>query len=539
MRVKTPTLLQIEAAECGAAALGIVLRYYGRYVPLEELRVVCGVSRDGNSALNLVKAAQYYGLSAQGLRRSSIDGLKALPFPQILFWNFNHFVVLEGFDKKVAYLNDPASGARRVSLAEFDGAFTGLTLSFEPTADFRKAGQPFRLIRALRERLAGLRAGLIYLLLVSLFLLIPAFVIPAFLRVFVDDILIGGQNWLIPLLLGMALAALLRAALTWLQQMALLRLEIGVATRTSAEFFAHALRLPMTFFAQRYAGDIAARVELNQRVAGLLSGDLALALINLLLMLVYALLMFQYSVLLTGVGIGFSLLNLGVLRLVSRRRTDANRTMLQERGRLIGALMGGLRAVETFKSQGAENDLFARWSGLQARLINVEQRLGSSTQLLTAVSVLLFALNAALLLVIGGEQVLDGALTVGMLVAFQSLMFSFSQPVGDLVNLGSRLQEVEGDLSQLEDVLDYPLDPPRDQLQGQAGLLEVSGLSFGYDPLKPPLIEDFSLTLQPGERVALVGASGSGKTTLARLIAGLYPPRAVEIRLNGSVALVD
>ena len=298
------------------------------------------------------------------------------------------------------------------------------------------------------------------------------------------------------------------------------------------------LRLPVTFFEQRFSGDIAARVELNALVARLLSGDLALAVINVLLMIFFVLLMLQYSVLLTVIGVSVSVLNLAVLRYVSRRRADANRTMLQERGKLIGSLMGGLRVIETFKAIGAENDLFARWTGLQTRMVNFEQQLGYSTQTLTAISIFLFALNAAVILVLGGELVLENRLTVGMLVAFQSLMFSFSQPVGQLISLGSRLQEVDGDLNRLEDVLNYPTDtalddPVEDQPGVLSGQLELRNVSFGYDPLKPPFIVDFSLAIKPHERIALVGASGSGKSTITKLIAGLYTPWSGAILFDG------
>jgi NHLM bacteriocin system ABC transporter peptidase/ATP-binding protein len=557
-RLKTPTVLQMEAVECGAASLGIVLHYYGKYVPLEELRLACGVSRDGSNALNLVKAARGYGLEAKGLRRSNIKGLLNLSLPMIVFWKFTHFLVVEGFGKDRVYVNDPATGPRTITLAEFDESFTGIVLVMEPGPDFEKGGHPFSLIPAMRQRLAGSRFGVLYVLLASLFLVIPGLVVPVFLRVFVDDVLVGGRNWITPLLVGMAMAVILTAILTGIQQMYLLRLETKLSLSGSSRFFWHILHLPVEFFTQRYAGDIALRVQVNDRVAQLLSGDLATAGISLLLAVFYALLMLQYDALLTLIGIMIAGLNILALRYISRRRVDANRNLLQERGKLAGAAMDGLETIETLKATGAESDFFARWAGFQAKAMNGEQRLGYLTQMLAVVPPFLQIITITLILVIGGLRVQRGLLTVGMLVAFESLMLSFMQPITRLINLGNRLQEAEGDMNRLDDVLSYPVDPLAAHTDGVEmtarldGYLELRNLTFGYSRLSDPLVTAFSLSLKPGQRVALVGTSGSGKSTVAKLVAGLYQPWEGDVLfdgkprdaiprdvMNASVAMVD
>ncbi|MCD4685730.1 MAG: NHLP family bacteriocin export ABC transporter peptidase/permease/ATPase, partial [Anaerolineae bacterium] len=457
-RVKTPTVLQMEAVECGAASLGIVLQHYEKYVALEELRLACGVSRDGSNALNIVKAARGYGLEAKGVRRSSIVGLYSLNKPLILFWKFTHFLVLEGFGKDFVYLNDPATGPRRVSIDEFNQNFTGIALVMEPSEEFEKSGQPFRLVDALRQRLIGSEWGLIYVLLASLFLVLPGLVVPIFLRIFVDDILVTGREWLSALLIGMGVATTISIGLTWLQQMYLLRMETKLSLTGSSRFFWHVLHLPVEFFTQRYAGDIAFRVQVNDKVAQLLSGELATAVINLLLAAFYALLLLQYDVLLTVVGVLIVMLNIAALRFISRQRVDANRNMLQERGKMVGTSMDGLSTIETLKATGSESDFFARWAGFQAKVINSEQRLDSLTQMLFVVPPFLQALNTTSILIIGGFRVQSGALTIGTLVAFQSLMLAFTRPVTQLINLGSRLQEAEADMNRLDDVMRYPVD---------------------------------------------------------------------------------
>jgi NHLM bacteriocin system ABC transporter peptidase/ATP-binding protein len=548
-RVRTPTVLQMEAVECGAAALGIILGYYGKFVPLEELRVACGVSRDGSRASNILHAARSYGLIATGYRKE-INELEAMPLPVIVFWNFNHFLVIEGFGKHRVYLNDPNSGPRTVTYQELNDSYCGVVLAFEPGPDFKKGGARSHFLAALRHCLAGSERALLFVILATLTLILPGLLIPVFSKIFVDDYLVRGhREWIVPLLLGMGLTAVLRAGSTWLQQAYLLRLQAKLSLSMSSRFLWHVLRLPVEFYNQRFAGGIATRVAINDRVAELLSGDLATAVLNIVTVVFYAAIMFALDPLLTAVGILLALLNVAALRIVSRKRVDTNRRLMQERVKVAGASMAGLQMIETLKATGSESDFFSRWAGNYANLMDAQQELAIPTQFLTAVPPLLTALNTAVILALGGVRVMEGDLTVGTLVAFQTLMVSFTAPFNQLVNLGSTLQEVHADIERLDDVLHAQRDPQVEDALPAAthgsngaaeapgklvGDLELRGVVFGYSRLDPPLLDGFSLKLSPGSRVAIVGATGSGKSTVAKLVCGLYTPWQGEVLLDGS-----
>ncbi len=565
-RVKTPTLLQMEAVECGAAALGIILGYYRRIVPLPELRQECGVSRDGSKAANILKAAKAYGLQAKGFKKE-IEQLQDIRPPYIVFWNFNHFLVVEGIRKRRVYLNDPGTGPRTVSRQEFDEGYTGVVLVMEPGLEFVKGGRKPSLFLALWERLRGAAGALAYCVLAGFLLTIPGLVVPVFSQVFVDEILVQGrQHWLRPLLIGMVMTAILQGLLTLLRLRYLRRLKIKLSVGMSSRFLWHILRLPVGFYAQRFAGEISNRTSLNDQVADVLSGQLTTTVIDAVMVIVYALVMIQYDPVLTAIVVSFAAVNIFILQWVSRQRIDTNQRLMQEYGKAAGASISALQSIETLKASGLESDFFSRWSGYYTKAINSQQELGVTNQIFSVLPTLLSALSSLVLLVIGGLRVMDGHLSIGMLIAFQGLMQSFLLPVNNLISFASTLQELEGNLIRLDDVLRNQTDP---QIEGRSqesgvrrqksggrisgvrevespsswllapdtcrlqGYVELQNITFGYSRVDPPLIENFNLKVLPGQRVALVGGSGSGKSTVAKLVSGLYDRWSGDICFDG------
>jgi ATP-binding cassette subfamily C protein len=533
-------VLQMEAVECGAAALAIILAHYGRIVPLAALRRDCGVSRDGSKCSNILKAAHAYGLEAKAYKRD-IAALKKTGYPFIVFWNFNHFLVVEGYRKGRVCLNDPATGPRSVSFAEFDRSYTGVMMVLRAGEQFQKGGVKPSILLSLWKRLRGSLAPLIAAVFAALLLVAPGLAIPALMETFVDKVLVQGmRDWGRPLVLGMLIAAALRGLLGAVEFRILRRLQIRLAVANSGRFVRHLLKLPASYYAQRYAGEVSSRISLNDNVAEVLSGRLATTSIDALMMVFYGIVMWQFDRTLTLVAVSFAALNFAIMRWVARRRRECNVRLSMAQGKTGAVGIAGLQSIRTLKASGLESDLFARWAGFFANMYNSDQELSVVNYYLGVVPPLLFALMTASVLIAGGFEVIGGRMSIGMLVAFQSLAVSFLQPVNSLVALGASVQALEGHLNRLDDVLSSPA--PDEVAMDQAppgmpvrlrGQVEFRDVTFGYSPVASPVIEGLSFCARPGQRIAFVGGSGSGKSTVVRLLAGLYQPTSGEILFDG------
>ncbi|SCK08120.1 NHLM bacteriocin system ABC transporter, peptidase/ATP-binding protein [Streptomyces sp. WMMB 322] len=541
--VRTPTVLQMEAVECGAAALSMVLGYFGRHVPLEQLRIACGVSRDGSRASNLLKAARSYGLTAKGMQMEPA-ALAEVPGPAVLFWEFNHYVVYEGMGRRLGkrgvHINDPDKGRRFVPLEEFDTSFTGVVLTFEPGEDFRRGGKRPSAMSAMPARLRRTTGTMLAALLASLLLVGVGAAVPALSRTYIDMFLIGDQTSLLGVLFAsMGAMVLLTAVLTALQQANLLRGRIISSTLSSARFFRHLLRLPVTFFAQRSPADLVQRLQSNDTVAETLSRDLAAAGVDAVVVILYAVLLWTYDPQLTVIGVGIALLNLIAMRVVIRMRATGTQKLRADTARLTNTSYTGLQLIETMKATGGENGYFRRWSGQHATTLDEQQKLGVPTAWLAVVAPTLATLNSAMILLIGGMRAVEGHISIGLLVAFQALVTRFTAPITRLNGVAGRIQDFAADMARLKDVENFPVDSlysrrePVADTRRLKGHVSLENITFGYSPLDKPLLTEFSLSVGPGRQVALVGGSGSGKSTVSRLISGLYSPWEGVIRIDG------
>lgn len=543
-RVKVPTVLQMEVTECGAASLAMILAHYGCWVPLEDLRVACGVSRDGANAHSLVLAGRAYGLDMAGYRRE-LDELPGEPFPIIGYWRFSHFVVIEGVDRRGVLLNDPALGRTHCSWAEADRDFTGVVLHARPAADFRRTGREPSAWQGLRRRLAGFTSALWYLVIACLALAIPITLGPTAVQGYVDQVLVAGlPEWIPTTVLTLIVGAVMTLWLTWWQSTVSRRLGLALAQSQAVAFVGHALRLPLTFFVQRYAGDVAFRVGLVDGVSQLAAQQLIPAAVSLVTAVAVGATLFTYSLPLAVVAVVAALAIVAILRAASSWRIAAAARLAREQANFSGALSYGLRSIETVKSSGTEADLFAMTTGRHVSAVNSSSRLQVTSLTLAALPTLVTGLATAVAICLGGLLVMDNRLTPGGFVAILALLPLFLGPVANWAALGAGVQQLRASLDRLDDLLNHDPDslatagddPVGSAAHGsgpddRTGLV-LSDVGFGYSP-EDPILRAVSLTVAPGRRVGLVGVSASGKSTLGRLAVGLLQPTAGQVRLGG------
>ena len=534
---KVPQVMQMEVVECGAASLTMILAHYGKWLPLEEVRAACGVSRDGSSAKMILQAARNYGLDAKGFRMSpeALEGKQ----PAIIHWNFEHFVVFRGFDRKGrACINDPGIGPVKWPMEEFRKHYTGVCLTFEPTEKFEKGGQQTSILSYMKKNLNGVSEAF---WLTFSFALMGAFVAllsPLFTRIFLDEILSGkNADWVKWFFIGMGALAVFQFFVVLLQSRYTKRVAGALALKSNKDYLRHLLRLPMSYFAMRHVGDLQQRMHLNQEITHSLIEVLAPQVINIGLLVLYLFLMFSYSFWLTIIGFVAAGVNLAIVHYFANLRINLIRSMEQCEGQYFSATVSCIDNMESIKAAGAETGFFKYWSGLWAHKFNVNANADKQQAQVALLPVMANALCSVAVLVLGAYLILQGDLTVGMLMAFQGFMGSFLAPVNELVNGSQKIVEMRSQMERVEDVMKYPEDhreSEKEILQGKlGGLLEMKHVTFGYSPIQPPLIEDFNLRVEPGHSVALVGPSGCGKSTLAKLISGLYKPWSGEILYDG------
>ena len=547
---KVPVVMQMEALECGAASLTMILAYYGKWIPLEQVRADCGVSRDGSNAKNVLKAARSYGLTAKGYRYEPDELKKNGKFPCIIHWNFNHFVVLDGFKGNKAVLNDPAKGTYSVPMETFDNSFTGICLMFEPSETFEPGGKPKSMLAFAKEKMRGAGVAVAFTIITTVITSLIGIINPAFSRIFIDRLLTGqNPDWFMPFIGALTALSAIQIIISFIEAIFQARIGAKIDAVGSTTFMWKVLRMPMEFFSQRMAGDIQQRKGSNASIAETLVDTFAPLVIEACMMVFYLVVMIRYSLLLTLVGIASILINMFMSRIISKKRVNITRVSMRDSGKLAGATVAGIEMIETIKASGAENGFFEKWAGYQASVNTQKVKFAKLNQYLGMIPSLVSTLTNTAVLIIGVYLTMEGSFTVGMVMAFQGFLGSFMAPAQQLISAGQTLQEMRAEMERIEDVMKYPTDVLCEQAADEgedaeydklSGNVEMRNVTFGYSRLGEPLIRDFNLTLRPGSRVAFVGTSGCGKSTLSKLISGLYQPWSGEILFDGkSMTKID
>jgi len=542
--VQTPTRLQMEYTECGATALGIILQHYGRYIPLTQLRESCGVSRDGSDAANLVLAASKYGLKAKGFKKG-IKALEKITPPAILFWEFNHFLVFEGFIGDRVALNDPALGPRTVSREEFETSYTGIVLTLTPDENFVRQGKAPSVWPIVWRRLFSEPGGALFVLISGLLLVLPQLVMPIYAQIYMDEVIGNSMDhWLKPMLWAMAVTISLQAILQYLQLFGSRKLEKRLTRRFAVSFEHQMLALPERFYSQRYASDIASRMQANSSIAEFIGSRLIPMATGVVLLVFYLILTLLYSPWLGLLVLSTTAVNAAVVQANLRMQKDANLTLQKDGAKGVAVVVSAMRDIETIKAAAIEHDIFRRFSGFQSRLLNTLQDLQLRNAKIRVIPNAMTTLNEVAIFVLGFFLVIQGQLTLGMLLAAQTIALALKTQVDNIITFIQQLPTFEAEVLRLEDVLEQPRDPLMTQtnttnestqaIQRLSGAIEINNISFGFVAIKDPLIKELSFSIHPGQRIALVGGSGSGKSTLAKLIAGLHQPTAGQVLFDGS-----
>lgn len=539
---KVPVVIQMEALECGAASLAMVLGYYEKWIPLSQVRQDCGVSRDGSNLKNIFLAAKNYGLDPHGYLMNPNMLKEQAQFPCIIHWNFNHFVVLNGFKKDKAVINDPARGCVKIPMKEFDECFTGPCLQMEPGPEFQPSGKRKSVVDYARQHLKGSAAAVVFVVLTTIISYLMGAINPVMSRIFVDRLLNGqAPSWVQPFMGVMTMFCILQIAVEWIRTVYSLKINGKMAIEGSASYMWKILHLPLSFFSQRMAGDLLSREGDNASISNGLVQTVGPLALDAIMMVFYLVIMVRYNVLMTLVGLTSLTLNILVTHMLSNKRVNMLRVQMRDSANLSSTTLAGISMAETIKASGAEAGFFRKWAGYQAAVNKQSTQFAVLNATFGLIPQLLTSFSNYMVLFLGVILTMNNQFTLGMIMAFQGILSSFMEPAGTLIDASQTIQEMRGTMERVEDVMEYPDDPItqeeslRDDIvyQKLRGNVEMKNVTFGYSPLGEPVLFDFSLSLKEGKSVAIVGRSGCGKSTVSKLLCGLYTPWSGEVLLDG------
>ncbi|MCR4644170.1 MAG: ATP-binding cassette domain-containing protein [Oscillospiraceae bacterium] len=539
---RVPVVLQLEALECGAASLAMVAAYYGKWVTLEKARTDCGVSRDGSSAVNIVKAARNYGFTVNKYKRSPESIRKKGVFPCIIHWDFDHFVVLNGFKGKYAYINDPAKGTVRVDAEEFDSAFTGITINIVPGEKFQSDGSRQSVLLSAAKKLRMTGSVMTVMSAASAILALFGIMYPVLTGFFVDNLLAGhGRGLLFGFTAILLVLAVLQLTTAWIQTIYRLRSKGKLSVIGCSTYMWKVMQLPMEFFAQRPVSDVFLRMDMLEDLTAAVTDLITPLVMNTITTVLCLILMLRQSAALTAVSVCVLAVNLFLSGFIARTHENTVRVMERDKEKLTSETLSGLNMIETIKVSGAEQSYFEKWSGLQAAANTQKVRSESADIFLSRIPELLSQATYFVIMLMGLRYVIQGSFKLGAVWSFLGLMSLLMSPAYSLSDARKQFQTMRMQYERVEDILQNPpdssiADTPAGMTEGfykLKGDIELKHITFGYSRIADPIIKVFSFSIRSGSSVAFVGTSGCGKSTLSRLISGLYEPWEGEILFDG------
>ena len=537
---KVPVVIQMEAMECGAASLCMILAYYGRWVALSEMRDLVGISRDGTKLSSMSKVARSFGLTATA-HSTDVEGLfKNASFPCIIHWQFRHFMVCCGRRGKNVYINDPAKGMIKMSIEEFDNGFTGIYADYAPTESFEPGGREKSIWEYAKENLTDAKSTIVFVGLASIVTALTGAMMPALTRVFVDRVLSGQSNsWIGPLITLMIIVCLIMLMVGWVQAVFQMKLFGLLGIKSCTRYMWHMLHMPQQFFFQRQPGDLQQNEAATEGIAKTFINQIVPLVINTIMMIYYAVVMIMYSWVLALIGFAIVAVNLALSRYLANRKINTVRGMKKANGKMMSSSMAAIGMIETIKASGAENVYFNKWSGFQASVSDENVKIEKDNQILGSIPGILIKILSIVILCGGVYFVLEGHFTVGMVIAFQSYLTAFIGPAQQMIGMQQEIQEMRTDMERIEDTMIYPEhsmlgeETPDLVYEKLKGEIELRNVTFGYSKVEEPLLKGLSLHILPGQSVAVIGSSGCGKSTILSMVSGLYEPWEGEILFDG------
>ena len=543
---KVPVFIQLEALECGATCLAMILAYYKKYVSTDQLRIDCKISKNGSNAKNLVEAAHKHGLDAYGFKIEPEELQKQTNFfPCIIHWNFNHFVVLNGFKHNKVFLNDPAEGKITINLKQFSNCFTGICLIFKPNKNFKVNNKPKPILKFTAKTIKNTITVFCLIFIINLINFIINLIKPGFLRFLIDKILNSQNfNFVAPFIFIFTTITITELIIIWFQTVNFLKIKGAIASKNNYKFMWHLLHLPLKFFHYRFTGEIQFRQQFNSSITNQIFETSIPTALNCISIIIILIIMSRYSFNLTLIISSTILISSIFSKIISNKQINISKIQLKNEGQFNATTIAHLNMIETIKASGQEANFFKIWANNQAKLHNQNFKHHQLNQTLAFIPSLLTELSLKFTIILGAWLIMNQKFTLGMILTFNMLTKLINKPLNSLISTNQQVHFLKTKIERVNDVLNQQKENifknnnliKHKKIKKLSGKIEIKNLNFMYNSDTTPIFTNFNFKINPGEKVAITGPTGSGKSTLIKLINCLLTPQHGEILFDDTPA---